>query len=112
MTSRQGLRPIKDIIKLISKPIVENFGFKTADIIDDWESIVGKELAQYTQPIKLNYNNKKRGTLHIAADNSSIALELKYHEYIILEKLAKLFGHNTIDSIYIRLSKISNPPTI
>ena len=110
MTTRGKLKPIKEIIKLISKPIAENFGFKTTNIIDDWESIAGKKLAQYSQPIKLSYNNKNRGTLCIVADNSSIALELKYHEHIILEKLAKLFDHKAIDSIYIRLSKTPGIP--
>jgi hypothetical protein len=71
-------------------------------ILTHWEAIVGDDMADKTQPIKLSYHrNKEKKTqfvLELAA-NSSDAMVLRYRVDLIIERINQIFGDDWIKAI-------------
>ncbi len=74
-------------------------------LILNWDSIVGKEIAQYTKPQKILYaQNANVGVLHLIVINGSKALEIQHIVSFIIEKITIFYGYKAIYDIRIRQS--------
>ncbi len=74
-------------------------------IVTRWHDIVGPELADKTQPVKLRYMKKKANakgkataSLDIATPTADATL-LHYQKDLILERINRIFGENWITAI-------------
>jgi hypothetical protein len=72
-------------------------------VVSYWSEIVGPDLANKAQPVKLNYRKREKQekpdiTLDIAA-NPSVATLLHYQKDLILEKINQIFGERWISAI-------------
>lgn len=72
--------------------------FKETLLINDWESIVGNDLANKFSPLKIQRSGDKKSLL-IAA-SSSLSAMAKYLEPMLLDKINIFFGRKYIDFIY------------
>lgn len=72
------------------------------DIIFNWETIVGKDISLFCNPIKtsLDYKEKYR-ILHVEVPVGGFALELQHKENYILEKINSFLGYNAVKKIII-----------
>lgn len=92
----------------ITKPAIKNKGFADAQVIYDWQLIVGDFLAKCTTPLKVTYplNKNAGGTLHIEVISAQAPI-IQTLEPEIIEKLASYFGYKAIDRIrLVHSSKI------
>ena len=73
-------------------------GFVGADLAFHWREIVGDELAEYSQPLKIDFRKgeKNNGVLSIEVPSGGFALELQHREKFIVEKVNAYFGYAAI----------------
>lgn len=75
-----------------------------AEIIMNWGKIVGAKFSTQTIPSKI-LSVKQSGqiinVLHVQVENSSIALELSFHQQIIIERISVYLGFKAIHSLRI-----------
>ncbi len=73
-------------------------------LFDQWEDIMGAEMAARTQPVKMHYKRQKdqrakpEGTLEIAASSADAAV-LIYRRDLILERINRIFGDRWVTDI-------------
>lgn len=100
--SRLFPHSLKDVIEKASRPILKKRGFSEARIISDWHGIVGKEVANYALPLRIQFLRGQTigGTLTIST-HPAYALEIQQLTPQILEKIASYFGYRAIERIVI-----------
>ncbi len=94
----------------LTRKAYETHGFAYADILTQWQSIVGDELARVCKPQSIRWprglqhqekgRQKLGGTLTIVAAGAS-ALELQHETPRILEKLNTYYGYGAVTTIKI-----------
>lgn len=102
MTDRkQHMAPISTIISPFAKKVLGKRGFMEIDIISNWEDIIGKQFAEFTSPLRIDFPKGKtnEGTLHIETLSGAFALELQHKEKLIIEKVNTYFGYKAISHI-------------
>jgi len=100
------LRPVGALMHGLTKRALGKHGFSSAALIEEWDSVIGPELAATCQPVKLGFPPRQRdgGTLHIRAD-SGTALELQHLEPQIIQRVNAFLGYAAVE----RLAYIQAP---
>ena len=96
----------------LTKQLFGKKGFVEVSILTNWDKIVGKELAQYSFPQKIDFKReqKNNGVLHLQVPSGAFALEIAHREKYILEKINAYFGYNAVNGLKIvQNSAISLP---
>ena len=106
--SYQGLAPLTKEVKGLTSPIFKKHGFASIDIISNWQSIVGQELAQGIIPEKLSFPKGERtnGTLTVKSAGGAFALLFQHKKKHILDKINTYFGYLAVKEIRIKQGKI------
>tara|TARA_B100000945_G_C20327004_1_gene570509 strand:- start:187 stop:516 length:330 start_codon:yes stop_codon:yes gene_type:complete len=81
-------RQLATSVRALTRPIYRKRGFAEANILNDWESIVGTDLAKVTIPQLLT----NHGTLKIRVSGPQ-ATELSHMETQILDRVATYYGY-------------------
>lgn len=83
-------------------------------IVSHWNDIVGSDLANKAQPVKIHYRKYKQGgktpeaSLEIAT-TSAHATILHYQKDLILERINRIFGENWITAVkFVTVSSNTN----
>lgn len=111
------MRPISEATARIAG---QNFSRKyiaLGRIVNCWNEIVGAELADKAQPVKIRYNRKHKhkrtekpeAALDIAV-SSADATALHYQKDLILERINQIFGERWITAIRFVTMPVSQPP--
>lgn len=80
--------PIQQALSNIVKDSINSDNSELIRIKDDWEKIVGKDIANISRP-----KNIKNGIVYIEVANSAWMMELKnYSKKMIMEKISGLYG--------------------
>ena len=114
-----ALRLISSSIPRVAEKTFSRKYMAIGRIITYWPDIIGADLANKTQPIKINYrktkrrNEKPQAVLSIAA-TSSICSLLIMKKGVLLEKINQIFGDQWITDIrfvHIPANQISGKKT-
>ncbi len=93
-------------INIIIKRIFGKQNPSLAEIMINWNKIVGSKFSNKTVPIKIS-TIKERGKainiLYVQAENSSIALEISFHQQIIIERISVYLGFKAIHSLRTKI---------
>lgn len=91
----------------ITKAAFARYGFAAADVVANWEAIVGPELAAVSAPERIRWprtageeERKQGGTLVIRAAPGR-ALELQYEASRITQRINSFFGYGAIGKIKV-----------
>ena len=108
-----------DIAAGILNKVFSDRGFTTREIITQWETIVGPELAKVTAPERLRWPRKtfalddpdapenfESAALHIRVEGP-IAIEVQHLAPQIIERINQFFGYPAIGSIRIMQAPVS-----
>lgn len=100
------MRPVGALMHGLTKRALGKHGFSSAALIEEWDNVIGPELAATCQPVKLGFPPRQRdnGTLHIRAD-SGTALELQHLEPQIIQRVNAFLGYAAV----ARLTYIQAP---
>lgn len=97
------LQSMDVVVGSFARKILGKKAFIEADIIHNWADIVGKELAELTKPIKIEFKkeSRKQGVLHIEAASGALALELQQNSKMVIAKVNVFFGYEAVERIKI-----------
>ena len=91
----------------ITKAAFARYGFAQADVVANWNAIVGEELAAVSAPERIKWPRgagedaqKKGGTLVIRAAPGR-ALELQYEASRIISRINSFFGYGAVASLKV-----------
>ncbi|MEX2324580.1 MAG: DUF721 domain-containing protein [Nitriliruptoraceae bacterium] len=73
-----------------------------AAVWTNWHQIVGPELAQRCEPVRL-----KNGNLQVRAENQMWATQLQYFQTTVLQRCSDIVGPNTVRRISIIVGNIT-----
>lgn len=97
------MRPVSDTVNKIASNTFSRKYISLGKIVTHWREVVGSELADKAQPVKINYrkqpNTKKPLASLDIATTSAYATTLHYQKDLILQRINALFGEGWITSI-------------
>ncbi|MCB1531280.1 MAG: DUF721 domain-containing protein [Alphaproteobacteria bacterium] len=97
------MRPISESTARIVKKSFSRKYIALGRIVNNWEEIVGQQLADKAQPVKIHYHKREKSqapdaTLDIAVSTANATL-LHYQKDLILERINQVFGEQWITGI-------------
>ncbi len=99
MSSSINRKPksIKSIIDQIVKDKGLDDELSQSVIAENWDSIVGEKIAEFTKIRKLN-----KGVLILQAESSTLRTEILLREEQLIKKINKILNNNTVTTIVVR----------
>lgn len=79
----------------LTRPALRGFSRAEAVLLTDWEEIVGRQVAGYTQPVKLTFpkrDERLNATLHLRV-HPAMALDLQHSGDLLAERINTHFGY-------------------
>ncbi len=98
-----GISSISQAMLPLVKQVLGKKGFVEIDILSNWNSIAGEELAQFSFPQRIDFKRGERnnGTLCLSVPTGAFALEIQHREKFIIEKINTYFGYNAVSRLKI-----------
>ena len=88
-----GPRTLSSLLPAITRPALRQRNAASAQLIADWEAVVGPELAALTLPRRLS-----AGTLTLACAGP-VALELQHQSQVLIGRINTHFGRLLVDRL-------------
>jgi hypothetical protein len=110
-------RPLADLLR---KTLNEGFarqGFASSELVTQWQTIVGAEVAAHSEPIKIQWprpvhdQEPEPATLVLRVEGPA-AIEIQHLSSVILERVNRFFGWQAIGQIALRqapLRRVEKP---
>lgn len=104
---RGGLRAIAAEIPRIAGAALGKRGFGEAQLVTQWEAVIGPELAEKLSPERLAFprGERRNGTLRLRVA-SAFATKAQHLEPVLIERINAFFGYGAV----ARLAFIQGPP--
>ena len=100
-----GLRRLPELLGRILDPAARRRGLAEARLLTDWRMVVGQQLGERCQPVRLSGARGAPGVLTVHVGGAS-ALELQHGEVQVVERINDFFGYPAV----ARLRLIQAPP--
>src|SRR5690606_27153842 len=108
---QQGLRPLGDSLARVVRPLVKDRPLAETQLLLDWPSIVGEELAALARPLKVRFDRPAErlgGVLELACDGGA-ALELQHRAPQLIERVNAWLGYPAIARLRLRQVERGKP---
>lgn len=104
---RGGLRAIAAEVPRIAGAALGKRGFGEAQLVTQWDAVIGEELAQKLTPERISFprGERKGGTLRLRVV-SAFATEAQHLEPVLIERINAFFGYGAV----ARLAFVQGPP--
>ena len=104
---RGGLRAIGAEIPRVAGTALGKRGFGEAQLVTQWEAVIGAEFAMKLSPERIVFSRGERrnGTLRLRT-SSAFAVEAQHLEPVLIERINAFFGYGAI----ARLVFVQGPP--
>ena len=89
-------------------------GFASRELVTRWAEIAGAEIAEHTQPLKIQWPRPVEGqppepaTLVLRVEGP-MALEIQHTSDVILGRVNRFFGWNAVGKLALRQAPLSRP---
>ena len=99
-----ALKLLSDSIPKVNAKVFARKYIALGRIVTHWPEIIGQEIADKAQPIKIHYrkakdkSKKSEATLEVAVTSANAAV-LQYQKDVILERINQIFGDRWITDI-------------
>lgn len=110
-------KPIVALSTLASGLLAESFakqGFASSELVTRWPEIVGADVAEHAQPLKIQWRRpaegdpQEPGTLVMRVEGPA-AIEIQHLAGVILERVNRFFGWAAVDRIAMRQAPLKRP---
>ena len=99
-TTRNGLAGIHKILTPLTRPALRSSETLLAQLILDWNTIMGEKYRHILQPFKTTVSKKTQDTtLHLLSYHDQAAFLLSYDHEIILNQITLFFGRPLIQKL-------------
>ena len=115
--ARPGYISAKPLAALLGRTIDEAFarqGFASRQLVTRWAEIAGSEIAEHSQPMKIQWQRPVEGqpqepaTLVLRVEGP-MALEIQHSSDVIIERVNRFFGWAAIGRIALRQAPLDRP---
>lgn len=112
---RRFARPLPDIAGSLLAEAFRKQGFSSSELVVRWSAIVGEDVAQYAEPLKIQWprgpegRQPDPGTLVLRVAGPA-AVEIQHMSGVILERVNRYFGFAAIGKIAIRQAPLRPAP--
>jgi hypothetical protein len=112
---RRFARPLPDIAGSLLAESFRKQGFASSELVVRWAAIVGDDVAQYAEPLKIQWprgpegRQPEPGTLVLRVAGPA-AIEIQHLSGVILERVNRYFGFAAIAKIAIRQAPLRPAP--
>ena len=118
-----GPKAVGSLVPRVTRKAFEKFGFGAAELISQWQSVVGADLAAFTAPERLRWPRPTTGgdtsddgaslgrpaaTLLLRVDGPR-ALEVQLKARQIIERINAYFGYTAIAELRIVQAPLARP---
>lgn len=96
------MKPIIENVNKIIYKIYKNKNPILAEIIVNWQKIVGVKYSQNTLPLKISTirdQNQRINILMVEVNNAATSVEIAFQQEIIIERVAVYMGYKAINKI-------------
>ncbi len=110
----RGLKPFAQIAAPQIDPLLAKAGFAAREVVNQWPSIIGGDLAKRTAPLRIDYPRQKQqgddapdpGTLVIRVE-APFALEVQHMSDQIIERVNAYIGWRCISRIRLNQAPLT-----
>ena len=110
----RGLKPFAQIAAPQIDPLLAKAGFAAREVVTQWPSIIGGDLAKRTAPLRIDYPRQKQqsdelpepGTLVVRVE-TPFALEVQHMSDQIIERVNAYIGWRCIARIRLHQAPLS-----
>ena len=108
---RPRAKPLADFVDVCLGPSLARQGFATSDVIVAWADIVGERLAEFTQPLKIEWKRKGPGAdpdakpepaILVVRTESAFALEMQHLAPVVIERVNTYYGWRCIGRLVLK----------
>ena len=104
-------RAAGSFVPKIAAKAFEKFGFHTAEIMMQWPTIVGAEIAKWTQPERIRWprmpngagsaddDGARPGGILVLRVEPARALDIEYRGAEIIERINRYFGYRAVEAL-------------
>ncbi|EFI50671.1 DciA family protein [Afipia sp. 1NLS2] len=100
-------KPLSALLAGIFNDAFKRQGFASRELVTRWSEIVGRDIAAYAEPLKIQWQRPIEGQPEIPATlilrvEGPRALEIQHSSTVILERVNRFFGWNAVGKIALR----------
>jgi hypothetical protein len=104
--ARRYARPLSDLTRACLSETFQRQGFASAEIVTRWAEIAGPEIAEHSQPLKIQWPRGEAetgcaATLVLRVEGPA-AIEIQHMSGIILERVNRFFGWPAVGRLALR----------
>jgi hypothetical protein len=109
---RTQARPLADLLVGVVGTAFRRQGFASMELVTHWEDIVGPEIADLCEPLKLQWSRTKEpedaepATLVLRVEGPA-ALEIQHLSGIVIERVNRFFGWQAIGKLAFRQAPLA-----
>ena len=99
----RGLEALSAGMAPLVKKLLGDKGLAEIDVLANWTTIAGEELAQQSLPQKIEFKTGTRngGTLYLLVASGAFAVEIQHKTPLLIEKINTFFGYQAVAKIKI-----------
>ena len=98
-TYLQGLKLFGKTLPRSIKNILKKNSYNYSEIVNKWNELVGKDVANHSYPKSIRINREGDGATLIIKVKRGNEILLEYSKKIIIDKINSYFGYRLIDKI-------------
>lgn len=115
-------RAASSFVPKIAAKAFEKFGFHTAEIMMQWPTIVGADIAKWTQPERIRWPRMMNGTdgaadiearpggMLVLRVEPARALDIEYRGAEIIERINRYFGYRAVETLKLIQAPLERSP--
>jgi len=113
--SNRFARPLADFVKPCLGETFARQGFASGELVTRWADIVGAEIADHCEPIRMQWSRTASdeppdpATLVLRVEGP-VAIEIQHLSGVILERVNRFFGWQAVGRLALRQAPLSPHP--
>ncbi len=112
MNKRSYPKPLADLVAVCVADVFARQGFTSREIVTHWDEIVGAEIADLAEPIRMQWirssdpEESPPATLVLRVEGPA-ALEIQHVSGVIVERVNRYLGWQAVDKLSLRQSPLT-----
>jgi hypothetical protein len=108
-------RPLADLVRRTLADTFARQGFASTELVTHWTEIVGAEIAEHCEPLRLKWprggdvDAPEPATLMLRVEGP-VAIEIQHLSPVILERVNRFFGWRAVGRLALRQAPLARRP--